>query len=927
MLGVLAASGQASAEAPPLPHAQANSADTEDAAVKALLLDAEKALRGGNGRLALIHLKNAVRIAPANAAARTQLGIVQLQVGNAPAAESQLRQARKDGAPHLLVLPPLFQAMLLRNETQLLLEQFPDPGAGTKEPEAADILAARALAFQRLGRLPEAIDAMDRSLKLRRDPRGLLIRARLALQQGDRRAAGGFADDAIQRSSHDPEAMIFKAELLLDSGESAEALKLADQLASKFPDSLSGHLARIEVFFGQKQDAKAKTVVDDILAKNPKEPMANYYRGLLLARAGDAKGAWAYAQTVPSDLLDAWPNMAILISQMAENAGRIDTGAAILSRVLQKNPDLLAVRLRLATIRIQQDSPFVALSVLGPVKNSSDPKVVALLSRVHFELDRINDKVNTLPRPNEAQGQSDVAPPKNGSLPLPTAHTDQGIKELAQAVSKQPTNAALVLPLIKALTQLRHFPEALTAADRLATDPKQRATALTFRGDILTLQHDASGAQAAFDEAVKIEPHNRTALHSRARALLAAQRYPEAGRDFRAILLLDPKDMTALLGSAEIAARQSEDRNVRQILNKAIALAPQSDPPRLALIRYLMARRDFAEALIAANDLVRLRPANVDGVALRGQVQSALGDKKGAVASFRHLVAMAPAAAEPQILLSKALFTTGDRAGAARALESAIKLNPSSVNVRSAQISLQLAQGNADAAVASAQSFQKSNPGSDTEILLADTLVKANHADQALKVLTKSFADKPNSAVLLRLMRMAISSNDSKRAEDLVSKWLAGHPDDTAVRLDYAAALLQMGDNTRATAQYEKILKQDSHNTTAMNNLGWLLQSSDPKRALSLLTLASNLSPNSPEVADTLGWVKIQQKDVAGGLNFLNRAHGLRPQDGEITYHLVVALDANSDRKSARGLLKALLASGTQFPDRPAAVRLASAWN
>jgi Flp pilus assembly protein TadD len=106
-----------------------------------------------------------------------------------------------------------------------------------------------------------------------------------------------------------------------------------------------------------------------------------------------------------------------------------------------------------------------------------------------------------------------------------------------------------------------------------------------------------------------------------------------------------------------------------------------------------------------------------------------------------------------------------------------------------------------------------------------------------------------------------------------------------------------------------------------------MLQDSDPKRALSMLSQAYRLAPHSANVADTLGWAKLQQKDAAGGLNLLNQAHTLDPRDGEITYHLVRALDANGKRNDARGLLKSLLASGAQFKDRPAATQLANNWH
>ena len=907
VLGTLAAPQCAAAavSSPPLP--------AESAEVKQLLDEAQKAIQSGNVALALIQLKNAVRIAPTDGIARVQLGIALIRIGELEAADRELRSARKDGAPSRLVLPPLIQVMFLRNEYQLMLTQFPDPGATSNDPTAADILAARALALQHLNRGAEANDAMNRSLELRRDAQGLLNRARLSVQQGDRQGAIRFLDQATRDFPDNAEAWILKTDLLSASSGKDAALALADQLGSRFPGNISAQLERIEILVRLGQDAKAGLEVEKMLAQHPRLPMAVYYKALLMARKGDVKEAWQLGQTLPPESLEENPDMALAVAQMAENAGRLDSAGTILSRTLAKHPDIPSVRIRLAALRLEQDSPTSALGILDPIKNSSDPKVIALLSRARNESDRNNVGVTAIPAP----------PQPAQALSVPS---DQQIRVLAAAVSKEPTNAAQVLPFIRALVQKRRFSEALAAANGLARDPKQRAMALAYRGDILLVQHDLRGAQAAFDRAVQIEPHNKTVLQTRAGALLAAQKNTEAGRDFQTILSLDPKDMTALLGLAEVAARQGRDGDVRQILNKAIALWPQSEPPRMALISYLQAKGDLKPALESANDLIRLHPTSADGIARQGQIQLALGNKKEAVASFRRLASLFPAAAGPQVQLAVALYAAQDRAGATRAMDEAVKLDPNSVKVRAQQVGLLLTLDKANQAVAAARSYQELRPGVEADFLLANTLVTAGQAHEAANLLSKRFSDKPDGAVLQKLMQISTQSDDNRRTQDLASKWLSRHPDDLGVRMVYASLLLRMRDNGGAIAQYETLLKKDPRNSAAMNNLALLIQSSDPKRAVSLLTAAMNLSPQMADPPDSLGWIKLEQKDTAGGLKLLQQAHALRPQDGEITYHLIVALDAGSDRNSARKLLKALLASGTQFADRPAATKLSSVW-
>jgi Flp pilus assembly protein TadD len=234
--------------------------------------------------------------------------------------------------------------------------------------------------------------------------------------------------------------------------------------------------------------------------------------------------------------------------------------------------------------------------------------------------------------------------------------------------------------------------------------------------------------------------------------------------------------------------------------------------------------------------------------------------------------------------------------------------------------------GQTDQAVSNAQSFRKTNPGPDSDILLADALSRTHHEDQAMDILSKSFAGKPTRPLLSRYGRLAITQNQAKRADDALASWLRKNPDDMGARLEFAQFYMMQNDMPRAVAQYDAVLKRQPGNTLAMNNLGSLLQTSNPGRASELLTKAAQLAPNSPDVHDSLGWLKLQQKDAAGGLSHLRRAHELRGNDPAITYHLIVALDANGKRNDARPMLKTLLAGGANFPEKPAALKLSSQW-
>src|SRR2546423_14546435 len=97
LVSMLGAGVPLTAIAADLPKASNSAAKPTDPQVAKLLKDADTALKSGNLNLALIQLKNAVRLAPKDGNARAQLGMTFFKSGDLVTAEQTLRQARADG--------------------------------------------------------------------------------------------------------------------------------------------------------------------------------------------------------------------------------------------------------------------------------------------------------------------------------------------------------------------------------------------------------------------------------------------------------------------------------------------------------------------------------------------------------------------------------------------------------------------------------------------------------------------------------------------------------------------------------------------------------------------------------------------------------------------------------------------------------------
>jgi Tfp pilus assembly protein PilF len=92
-----------------------------------------------------------------------------------------------------------------------------------------------------------------------------------------------------------------------------------------------------------------------------------------------------------------------------------------------------------------------------------------------------------------------------------------------------------------------------------------------------------------------------------------------------------------------------------------------------------------------------------------------------------------------------------------------------------------------------------------------------------------------------------------------------------------------------------------------LNNLAWLYQKQGDARALATAHKAYDVDPNRVEVADTYGWILLQNGKPQEALPILQQAYVSYPTQSEIGYHVAVALDDVGRKDEAVKVLTRLL--------------------
>ena len=107
-----------------------------------------------------------------------------------------------------------------------------------------------------------------------------------------------------------------------------------------------------------------------------------------------------------------------------------------------------------------------------------------------------------------------------------------------------------------------------------------------------------------------------------------------------------------------------------------------------------------------------------------------------------------------------------------------------------------------------------------------------------------------------------------------------------------------------------------------LNNLAWAYQQAKDPRALETAERAYKLKPDNAAVADTLGWMLVEQGNPTRGLELLQKAAAAAPKSPEIRYHLAQAWVKTGDKAKARNELERLLSGDEKFPQQTEAMAL-----
>ena len=146
---------------------------------------------------------------------------------------------------------------------------------------------------------------------------------------------------------------------------------------------------------------------------------------------------------------------------------------------------------------------------------------------------------------------------------------------------------------------------------------------------------------------------------------------------------------------------------------------------------------------------------------------------------------------------------------------------------------------------------------------------------------------------------------------------LARYPEDRRFQFARAAALERVGRSEEAEQLFEHLIDRDPNDAASANYLGysWADRGENLDEALNLIARAVALEPENPAYLDSLGWVHYRLGDLDQAEYWLRRAVGFGGGDGTILAHLGEVLLERGEDDEARLLLQRALDVGCENPE------------
>ena len=738
-------------------------------------------LAAGKFEKARVEFQNALQIAPTDAEARYENGVVDERLGKARDA-AQFYQGAIDVNPdHVGARANLARLYLFAGAPDRALELIGP--ALEKHPDDAELLTVRAAA-----RLQK------------KDPGGALADALRAVQ--------------LAPANEDAAAVL--AGLYVSSGRTDEARTLLQDSIKRIPDTVDLRLALAQIYAGENNAAETEAILVDLIRLKPEEKthrirLAQFYAHTNQVDAGERTLRQAVKDLPEQDSLKL-----ALVDFIAAHRG-FDAAEQQLKTLIAADPKNGELKFALAKFYEANRQPEKAEAIYRGVIDAEGLGSGGLTARDRLAVLMVqrNDVPAALALIGEVLAKSprdDDALLLRGDVALSKKDPRAAIADLRAVLRDQP-NAVAVLRML-ARAHMANGEAAIaeeTLRGAVEANPQDPALRLEF-ARLLSQLGKADQAKPIIADLVKQKPDNLEALDAQFRISLSTKDFVTARSAADAIVAIRPKLAIGHLYEGMIADADKRAEEARREYSLALDLQPEAAEPLEGLVQSLWNAKRTDEALKRLDDVAARFPDNAFALNLKGDLLIVGGRAVEAQQAFKLAIARAPKWWKPYRGLANAQLAAKENPAVAIATLRTAEPIVDQSDALGVELAAMLEnQGDPDQAIGEYEKIVRRYPQSEVAannlaMLLATYKKDPASLDQA-KELSARFADSANPSYLDTYGWVLYKRGDAAASVPVLARVVERSPDAVIARYHLGMAQSQAGDNSDARDNLMRAVK------------------------------------------------------------------------------------------------------------------------
>jgi tetratricopeptide (TPR) repeat protein len=700
------------------------------------------------------------------------------------------------------------------------------------------------------GKLGEAV--IDYRNALQVDPR--FAEARLKIAQTYARLGDGSnalreyvrAADLLPENA---DVQLTAGSYLLAAGQMDSALARADAALAKQPENIAGHVLRGSALAGLNELDRALSAMEEAVRLDPERGASYTHLGLVeVARGKQDAAEAALKKAVSLDRKSV--NSQLALGRFYWSVGRHSETERAFDAALAIDPKHIAAHRAMALLAISRRRLADAEKHLKRVVEiAKTPSAVFALSDFYVASGRPKEAIALLAP--LATGTPNVADARHRFVAATAASGDRAgaYRLVNEILTENPRDLLAQLQSGQLLLEDGKNDEALARVQEAVAAAPASVPAQFALGRVYATRGDLAGAEKAFQEVVKLNPHV-TAAHVELSKLQLLTARPQES-----------------LASAEAAAADQ----------------PNSADVRLTLVRSLLVGQKFAEADREIQSLLRGHANDARVHVQHGLLAAARGETGVARASFERALSLESRSLDALSGMIALDLRARDHAAARQRLEQRLGAGVPTPDVLLLAARTYASMNDLDAAERMLRRSIDIAPSLlPAYSMLGQVYLRQQKLDEA-RARFDLLADKESKPVGALTMSGMILQAQGNTA-------MAKQRFERALTIDSQAPVAA---NNLAWIYAEANESLD--------------------QAVNLAVTASQALPESAEVLDTLGWVYYKNKQPALAVPPLMRAVQKTPDNPLYRYHLGLAYEQAGDAARSRESLTRALAIKSDF--------------